>query len=184
VVGRDGPEPVPANLTTTFPASIAVKAGDVLGITGAGGPNIACAFLGEPGEYGYRESNLADGAFGDFDLLPNSRLNVTAVLDPASAFTVGKAKRNRKRGTATVTVTVPNPGELSVSGKGVRGTGAAAISKVVAAGAVKLTIRAKGKARRKLSQEGKVKVKPKITFTPTSGDPRTQARKLKLIKPL
>jgi hypothetical protein len=47
---------------------------------------------------------------------------------------------------------------------------------------VKLVVRAKGKKKQRLSEAGEVKVKPKVTFTPTGGDPSTQARKLKLQK--
>ncbi len=48
------------------------------------------------------------------------------------------------------------------------------ISKTVgAAGEVKLKIRAKGKKRKQLNEDGKVKLKPKITYTPTGGDSST-----------
>jgi hypothetical protein len=78
---------------------------------------------------------------------------------------------------------LPNPGELTGSGKGVKVAGAAVISKTVTApGEVKLTIRAKGKQKRKLNETGNVKVKPKITYAPTGGDPSTQSVKVKLKK--
>lgn len=51
-----------------------------------------------------------------------------------------------------------------------------------APGAVKFLIKAKGKKRKTLNEAGKVKLKPKITFTPTGGDPSTQSTKLKLKK--
>ena len=47
---------------------------------------------------------------------------------------------------------------------------------------MELTIRAKGKKKLKLNDTGKVKVKPKITYTPTGGAPNTQSRKVKLRK--
>jgi hypothetical protein len=53
---------------------------------------------------------------------------------------------------------------------------------VTAPGDVKLTIRARGKRQRKLNDTGKVTVQPKITYTPTDGDPSTQSRQLKLKK--
>jgi hypothetical protein len=79
-------------------------------------------------------------------------------------------------------VNVPNPGELTASGKGVNAAGAAVISKAVTAGTASLLIKAKGKKKRKLNENGKVKVNPTITYTPTGGDPSTQSRKLKLKK--
>jgi hypothetical protein len=76
-----------------------------------------------------------------------------------------------------------DPGELTGSGKDVKVAGAAVISKAVTApGDVKLTIRAKGKKLRKLNDTGKVNVTPKITYTPTGGDPSAQSKKLKLKK--
>jgi hypothetical protein len=56
-------------------------------------------------------------------------------------------------------------------------------SKTVAApGEVKLIVSARAKKKRKLNETGRVKIKPKITFTPTGGDPNTQSRALKLKK--
>jgi hypothetical protein len=49
---------------------------------------------------------------------------------------------------------------------------------------VKLTIKAKGKKKGTLNETGKVKVNPKITYTPTGGDPTTQSIKVKLKKNL
>jgi hypothetical protein len=62
--------------------------------------------------------------------------------------------------------------------------GSAIISKTVSARVVKLKIRAKGKQKAILNETGKVKVKPKITYTPTGGDPSTQSIKVKLKKKL
>ncbi len=109
------------------------------------------------------------------------------MVTPTNSFGLGKVKRNENKGTATITVEdVPNPGELVLSGKGVKrasSAGGAAIAKTVTApGDVKLKIRAKGNKKNLLNETGKIKVKPKITFTPTGGDPNTQSRKLKLTK--
>jgi hypothetical protein len=114
----------------------------------------------------------------------------TYVAVPPSAatntFTLGKVKRNKKKGTATINLTVPNPGELTGSGKGVKASsaGQAQTSKAVAAGPTKLLISAKGKKLKKLKKTGKVKLKVAITYTPTGGQPNTQAKKVKLIKKL
>jgi hypothetical protein len=82
-------------------------------------------------------------------------------------------------------VRVPGAGTLSLSGKGVvpqpRGGKARVIS---GAGTVKLLVKAKGKRKRKLNRTGIVKVKAKVTFTPTGGDPNTRAKTVKLVKRL
>ena len=37
-------------------------------------------------------------------------------------------------------------------------------------------------AREKLNSDGKAKVDPKVTFTPDGGEPRTERKRIKLIK--
>jgi hypothetical protein len=179
VIGHDGPEPILANETKAFPASIPVQAGDVLGITGAGGAvNISCSFTG-PGTEGNRMSNLVDGGFGDFTIGgPNNRLNVSAVLNPTSTFTLDAVKRNKKKGTGLLTATVPNPGVLIVTGPGVR----SATVTATAAGPVSLPIKARGAKKKALTRSGEAKVTLAVTYTPTGGDPNTRPRKLKLSK--
>jgi len=54
--------------------------------------------------------------------------------------------------------------------------------RAVRTGAVKLLIRAKGRAKAKLDRTGRVKVKAIVTFTPTGGSPRTQTKRVKLEK--
>jgi hypothetical protein len=100
---------------------------------------------------------------------------------PSNRFSFGKLKRNKKRGTAKLAVSLPGAGTLSLSGKGVVARAARAIS---AAGSVNLLVKAKGKRKRTLDRTGKVKVRAKVTFTPTGGDPNTQAKTVKLIKRL
>src|SRR5262249_45619009 len=102
-----------------------------------------------------------------------------ACSKPPNKFAFGKLKRNRKKGTATLAVILPGAGTLSLSGNGVAGQPAQAVS---SARTVRLTIKAKGKRKRKLDRMGKVKVTVKVKFTPTGGDPNTQARTVKLIK--
>jgi hypothetical protein len=188
VVGHDGPRGLAPGLINTFPASIPVKLGDVLGLHTPGPANTACLFPAGPGDsHRFRAGDLADGvvAPGPAEIATGSRVNVSAVFEPLNSFTLlGKVVLNKKKGTATLTVNVPNPGELTGSGKGVKVASAAAISKTVSPGNVKLTIKAKGKKKRKLNETGKVKVKPKITYTPAGGSPSTQSKKLKLKKKL
>jgi hypothetical protein len=190
VVGHDGPRALVSGGTSgnTFSTSIAVKPGDVLGVNSvnANTANNACAFgvSGEEFLAGPSPGGLADGDSGSFSTFPNARLNITAVVAPSNAFSLGAITRNKKKGTATLTANVPNPGELTGSGKGVKVASAAVITKTVTPGAVKLTIKAKGKKKTTLNETGKVKVNPKITYTPTGGTAATQSRKVKLNKKL
>jgi hypothetical protein len=188
VVGHDGPRDLTAGALNTFPSSVAAKPGDVLGLNSGPGMN-ACNFVVSGDSSLARLGNLADGESGDFgSSTPFFRVNITAVVAPTNTFGFGSVTRNKKRGTATLTVNVPNPGELALSGKGVKtqraGRGAVASKTVTAAGTVELLIKAKGKKRRKLNKTGKVKVNPKVTYTPTGGDPSTQSKGLKLKKRL
>jgi hypothetical protein len=183
VVGHDGPRSLSSGVVHTFSGlRIPVRPGDVIGLHTTGASS-ACLF-NAPGDRNFvRDGDLADGQEGAFTENPGERVNVTAVVEPDNRFTFGKVKLNKEKGTARLTLGVPNPGELTGSGKGVNVAGAAVISKSVpAAGPVNLKIRAKGKKKRKLNETGKVKVKPKITYTPTGGDPATQSKKLKLKK--
>ena len=178
VVAHEGPHSLVAGVNS-FPANLTVKAGDVLGANVTGGG--ACGFTA-PGEnvLFLIDSNLGDGQSAAFDTVDDTRLNVTASITPTSDFTLGKVKA-RKNGTATLRVTVPNPGQLRVAGKGVKGSPAGAVAaKQVPAGTTKVVIRAKGKKRKLLARNGRVKVTPKISFTPTGGKQSFVTRKVKL----
>jgi hypothetical protein len=189
VVGRDGPRPLSAIVAglNTFPTNIAVKAGDVLGLNTASAASTACAFIVGPGNlHRERSGDLPDGASDNFGPeFGTTVTNATAEVIPSNTFSLGAITRNKKRGTATLTVNVPNPGELVLAGKGLKGasaSGAVVAKTVTAPGKAKLKIRARGKQRRKLIKTGAVKLKARITYTPTGGDPSTESRKLKLAK--
>lgn len=183
VVGHDGPRSLTGGAVNTFPSSIPVKPGDVIGLFWNLAPPAKAAIFIVPGDpFLHRDGDLVDGEPGVFNNSPGRRVNATAVFVPSNAFGLGDVKRNKKRGTATLTVDIPNPGELALSGKGVKSAGAVAAKSVPEAGQVKLLIKAKGKQKRTLNETGKVKIKPKVTYTPTGGDPSTQSRKLKLKK--
>jgi hypothetical protein len=183
VVGHAGPQTrtLGGVAGNTFPANIRVRLGDLLGLhTVTATP---CAFKDPGGRFAMFPGDLADGAAADLGPSTEIALDIQAVFVPDNTFTFGGTTRNKKQGTATLKVNVPNPGELTGSGKDVKVAGAAVISKTVTApGDVKLTIRAKGKKKRKLNATGAVTVTPKITYTPTGGDPSTQPTKLKLRK--
>jgi hypothetical protein len=178
VVGHDGPRPLTGGGINTFPASIPVIAGDIIGLSFDVAPPGKATFFPVSGDsLVLRSGNLLDGQSGDFALNANRRVNATAAFQPANSFILGATRRSTKKGTATITVNIPNPGELTASGHGIRAAGA-----VAAPGHVKLLIRAKGRKRRKLNTAGTVKLNVAITYLPTGGDPRTQSKRLKLKK--
>jgi hypothetical protein len=194
VVAHDGPRPLVPSLLNTFPVNLAVQPGDVLGLNdaNASSANNYCAFTA-PGEiFLHRNGDLADGDAGGFGSQPNNlRLNISATvaLQPSNTFSLGKLKRNPRNGTATLTVDVPGPGTLSLTGKRVKtqrpAREATASRAVAAAGMVKLVIKARGKAKRKLNRSGKAKVTAIVTYTPTGeapGVPNTHSEPVRLIK--
>ena len=75
---------------------------------------------------------------------------------------------------------------LTGAGKGIKvANGARSSMTVSAPGSVRLMIKARGrKKKKKLNTTGVVKVKPKITYTPTGGEPATRSVRLKLKKKL
>jgi hypothetical protein len=184
-VGHDGPRPLAGGALNTFPSSIAVKPGDVIGLSYNVAPPAKAAVFVAPGEsYLFRNGNLGDGESDAFTQSQGYRVNATAVFVPSNTFGLGAVERNKKKGTATLTINVPNPGELTGSGKGVSAARAAAavISKAVNPGQAQLLLKAKGKKKRKLTETGKVKLNVAITYTPTGGEPATQSLKVKLKK--
>lgn len=82
------------------------------------------------------------------------------------------------RGTATLPVTVPGAGVLTLTGEGVFKQN----KTLKAATTAKLLVKAKGRRRRALARTGKLKVKTKVTFAPTSGIANAKSRKLTLRK--
>lgn len=102
----------------------------------------------------------------------------TSIAKPSNLFGFGQLKRNKRRGTASLAIAVPGPGRLTLSGKGL-------VEKHVTlrgSETVRLTVKAKGKAAKKLRTNGKLKVRVAIAFVPTGGDPNTQTTRLKLIR--
>jgi hypothetical protein len=184
-VGHDGPRAITPGTVNTFSTNVPVQPGDFIGTNQPTSVGTACLFSAPGASHLFNHpSNLGDGQAADFSAFPDNRVNVSAVVSPASSFTLGTLTRNTKRGTATLRLSLPNPGELTASGNGVGASSAAraVISKSVGAGPAQLLIKAKGKKKRKLNETGKVKLKVKITYTPTGGDPSTQTKPVKLRK--
>jgi hypothetical protein len=103
----------------------------------------------------------------------------TYVAPPSNDFSLGKATKNKRKGTAKLKVNIPGPGGVELARtKNVRGANKRAES----AGTVTLPVRSRGKARKRLDQQGTVRVAVKVTFSPDGGDPAVERARLKLVK--
>jgi DNA-binding beta-propeller fold protein YncE len=93
-------------------------------------------------------------------------VGVLSGIDFSVNATVGfkKVTFNRKKGTATLRIALTGAGRLDLFGKGV-----ANVSRKKATGTVKLVVRSSGKARIKLKNTGKAKVKATVSYTPEGG---------------
>jgi hypothetical protein len=174
--------------TSSYPVQLPIRIGDYIGLDCCDpdffAPDAEFFVMGPAAVRNEWQPGLADGGAGRAPLRTNAyEVALNADINPISTFTINGIARNTKKGTATITADVPNPGELTGSGKGVKVANTAVTSrKVRAPGRVRLLIEAKGTKKRKLNSNGKVKVRPEITFTPTGGSASTQRVQVKLIK--
>ena len=167
-----------ANGLNTYAVGLPVRSGDMIGVN-ASGPFNYCTF-DVPGDTVLQSpGSIADGGQDEFSDNADSRLNLSAVLEPSNDFTV-VVHRDRHQGTATLTATTSNPGVVSVSGKGLKSSKAA--KSVAVPSAVNFQLAATGKWKRRLLRKGKVNVGVAVTFAPTSGDPDTRTLNLRLKK--
>ena len=94
-------------------------------------------------------------------------------------FSVGKLKKANDKGIAELTLEVPAPGVVALTQtKKAKG----AEVRADAAGDVQLPVKPRGKAKKKLAENGKAKVRVEVTYTPDGGEPETQTTTLKLVK--
>jgi virginiamycin B lyase len=94
-------------------------------------------------------------------------------------FSLGKLKLDKERGTGKLTVEVPAAGDVALARTAkVKG----AEVRAEAAGKVRLAIKPRGKAKKKLAQHGKAKVEVEVevTYTPDGGEPEEQVATLRL----
>jgi hypothetical protein len=181
-LSHDGPRPLTPSAVNTFPANLAVKPGDVLGVNTDGtGGIVGCRFE-VPGEtsWGSFPESPEDGESATFLPAGAYRLNVTAEFEPSNDFSLASTRRNKKKGQATITVNLSGPGTAALGGKGLKGQSATLAT--ATGGSVDLKVIAKGKARKKLRARGKARVNPSVTFTPTGGAAATQSESVKLIR--
>jgi subtilisin-like proprotein convertase family protein len=98
---------------------------------------------------------------------------------PSNVGTLGKVKRNQKKGTARVSVSVPNPGVIEIAKKPtVRGFKLNA----PVAGTYNLTVKARGKASKKLKAKHRVSVPLRVDYTPTGGTRKSLSKSVVLKK--
>jgi hypothetical protein len=98
----------------------------------------------------------------------------------ANGFQIGKPTKNRAKGTARLPVTIPGAGVITL-----RGARVIARRRDVAGGrTLRLLVAARGPAKTRLNRTGTARVKVRVTFTPTAGNPRTKTRFIRLRKRL
>jgi DNA-binding beta-propeller fold protein YncE len=95
---------------------------------------------------------------------------------PSNEFHFLEVKRNRRRGTAQVIVGIPGAGELLVRGRNLRRTA----KRPRAAGKATLSIRPTRNARQRLAKRGSIRLRVRVTYTPTGGEPRTKSKHIVL----
>jgi hypothetical protein len=101
-----------------------------------------------------------------------------AEAEPLNTVAFDQVTLNMKKGTATVRARVEGVGHLLLTGKGVQDSFAATDGM----GSATLEVVPTGKRRRKLEATGRAKVEVSIMFVPASGDLRTQAMAITLVK--
>ena len=105
------------------------------------------------------------------------------VVAGSNRFVRGKLLVNRKEGTAILPVRLPGPGALRFGGAGVAvrpltGARASGVTNVDSAETIRLLVRARGEARRRLEGSSVVTVTVAVTFTPVAGTPRRQSTRI------
>ena len=138
---------------------------------GAGGGANGCAAGGGGGG-----SSFAAAAASGFSETIDVTVPPQVVISTNRDFSFGRLKRNKRTGTAHLIVDVPSPGILTLTGTGL------VPQRVSVAGRVKLSVRTKGKARRRLNRIGKLHVAAKVTYMPSAGEATSKVRKIKLAK--
>jgi hypothetical protein len=170
------PQTVSTGLNT-FAAGVPVESGDMIGLHETGPVN-SCTFS-VPGDSVMRASvNVADGQSALFAPEEDRRLNLSAVLDPANAFTLTGIARRPRFGTALVSALLPNPGIVTMTGKGLKKRHAS--RSLAVKGPVSFSVAATGKPARRLHRTGHAVVQPTITFTPDGGAPSSQTFAIRL----
>lgn len=173
---------LPGAGTHTYPTSLAIEAGDRIGIDSSLGRTfeaLPCAGSGHTNIYYPVLANA--GPFQVIEANSICETLVNATIEPSNVIKVKKLKRNTSLGTGTLKVIVPGPGDLIVAGKNVQAKQAKAIgTKVNAAGPVTLKVKPVGRGRKKMRNQGKLSSKLRFTYTPDGGAKAISNKKVKL----
>jgi hypothetical protein len=112
---------------------------------------------------------------------------------PSNRFTLGKPK-SKPNGTAVIPATFPGPGSAVVQDARANGRLASVSARkplvrklktaVRTAGTLKLKVKPTRRAKARLNQGRVVKVRTKVTYTPTGGSPNSHVKRIKLKKRL
>jgi hypothetical protein len=174
VVGNDGPRALNPSALNTFSTSIPVQAGDVIGSNSANAATVnnGCLFAANGDSHLERAGELPVGATGTFGSVADTRVNVSAKIEPLNTFSFPSVVSGRK-GFAIVSLTLPNPGKLSVTGENV-GSSVHGTINLGTPGTVGVAVWATGRKRIKLKRKRRVFIAPTFRYTPTSGSRRSQ----------
>lgn len=103
--------------------------------------------------------------------------DIGAVELQTNKFSFGKVKLKKKTGIAILPVLLPGPGKISLKGSGSVKPQSKSAKKLAT---LKFTIRARGKALKKLRKVGTVKVKLNFAYSPTGGIATTKTKTIRL----
>lgn len=167
---------LPSPGTFSFPADTPVRAGDYVGVDSSSVTAGACPTRGR--WFAYFPPLEDGGQFQSPAYNSTCEFLINATVRPSNRFNFDGVSTNDSRGTAKLALDLPGPGGLKLSGKGIKRVKKHASR----AGNVKLAIRAKGKAKRRLINRGKLKVHVKVGFKPEGGKPRSKSKTVKLVR--
>jgi hypothetical protein len=179
LVAHDGARALTPSSLNTFPTSLQVKAGDIIGVDAFATPNapVGCTYdVSGDSAWTSFPSDPDEGDQAVFTAVPNTRVNASVQLDPSSAFSFAGTTRNKKKGQATTSVSLPGSGTVAIDG-----TGLTAQARHADGGTVALGVIPNKKTRKRLLAKGKARVTASVTFTPDGGTANTQSQPVKLI---
>jgi hypothetical protein len=175
-VGTSAPGTTVGGIAGPFPTSLPINAGDSIGVDS---PN-AALILGMNGaatSIYWTIPPLAEGAARLGTASPGREVMVQATVEPSNQLAIQRVRKNKRKGLAKLVVIAPNAGGLKLGGKLIKLKGP---KRVGAGQRFVVNVKAKGKKAKKLKRNGKVGVKPKLTYIPDAGTSATRPVKLKL----
>lgn len=178
----------PANTTSTFPTSLPVEIGDLIGINCCSANSTYFRIGG--GLNAGRQWNppLGNGVTRPADSNVGEEITVNADIEPTATFTMATPVR-RNGGKLKLRATVPNAGTLVAGDVRDKGIGASAAASrrfkpttrtADGPGVVTFKVKPTKATKKKLRSKDTLKVKVKIAFTPEFGSTETQTIRAKI----